>query len=153
MTKVRRRMLSREELAYMAGLFDGEGYIGLRQRPDNPRGKGRTTKRSFRLDMSVTSTSQLILDSFTQFGGAVHEQARALTLLRGWKNRWQWKATGDEAVTILRQLEPFLREKRVLAQLAIAYWADRKTDQGRVSDEEYALRTGYKMAMDCARAG
>lgn len=140
-------MISREELAYMAGLFDGEGYIGLRRRSDS-----RHTGRSFRLDVAVTSTSRLILDSFAQMGGSVSEQARRITLLRGWKNRWQWKASGEEAVNILSRLEPFLREKRTLAQLAIAYWAERTSDPRRVSDEEYALRIGYKMAMDYARA-
>lgn len=141
-------MTSREELAYVAGLFDGEGYIGLRRRSDS-----RHTGRSFRLDVAVTSTSRLIIDTFAQLGGSISRQARAITLLRGWKNRWQWRASGEEAVNILCQMEPFLREKGALAQLAITYWVERKSDPRRVSDEEYALRIGYKMAMDYARAG
>ena len=132
----------------MAGLFDGEGYIGLRLHT----GGVRPARRSFRLDVTVTNTSHLILDSFAQFGGCVSEQARKITLSRGWKDRWQWKASGNAAVNFLRQLEPFLREKRMLAQLALAYWADRKSDPRRVSDEEYALRIGYKLAMDYDRA-
>lgn len=137
-------MLNREELAYIAGLFDGEGYIGLRGRPDS---------RGFRLDIAVTSTSSQIIESFLDFGGRVDDQARRITLLRGWKNRQQWRMQGQEAVKFLRIMEPFLREKKDLALMAMEYWAQRTVSPHAVSDEEFALRSGYKLCMDYLRAG
>ena len=137
-------MLNREELAYIAGLFDGEGYIGLRHRSD---------QRGFRLDIAVTSTSSSIIESFSMLGGRVDNQARRITLMRGWKNRQQWRMQGQEAVDFLRVIEPFLREKRDLALMAMEYWEQRTVSYHVVSDEEFALRSGYKLCMDYLRAG
>ncbi len=137
-------MLNREELAYIAGLFDGEGYIGLRRRSD---------QRGFRLDIAVTSTSSRIIESFSMLGGRVDDQARRITLLRGWKNRQQWRMQGQEAVDVLRVLVPFLREKKQLALMAMEYWAQRTVSPHAVSAEEFALRSGYKLCMDYLRAG
>jgi len=143
-------MALRERVAYLAGLFDGEGCIQVRQ-----GGTGRTTERTFRLEISVTNTDMALLDFCATFGGSIQSNNAVSRIVRGWRRQWNWRVYGQEAINLLAIIEPFLRgSKRCQAQMAMEFWAQRDPNEsrGRVSDEEYALRLGYRLCLDHLRA-
>lgn len=87
-------------LEYLAGLVDGEGCIRL-----HPSNKGKYRKYYPRLQ--VTNTYRSILDMLVdQYGGAVHSSKNELK--PHWKEKHDWRLTGDKARELLNQLLPYL---------------------------------------------
>jgi hypothetical protein len=98
------------ELAYTAGMIDGEGHIGL-----------TTTKSSFLPTLVVTNTDERITDWLREhFGGAVYHHLRTNGIH---KPRHNWRLLGRHATELLALLQPYLVLKREQAQLAISYYA------------------------------
>jgi len=100
-------------LAYMAGIFDGEGCVGIKKY--KPTGKQRTTCYFLYLDMGMTYRE--IPELFKSvFGGSLREER----VLRK-RSMWRWNATGKtHLAAILGALIPYLRVKREQALLALS---------------------------------
>ena len=87
------------ELAYLAGLVDGEGSVGWFS-----KGKGY---KCFCIEIKMT-TQSLIMDLQKQFGGYI--QYRPSTN-PDWKDQWRWRVQGSSALILYEQIKPFLRVK------------------------------------------
>jgi intein/homing endonuclease len=93
------------ELAYLAGIIDGEGSISRLNR-DRPR----------RWTVSIASTSPELIEWLLQFGGHVHDLTNPLARKPG----WQWVArTWRDVHALLSAVEPYLIIKREIANRAI----------------------------------
>ena len=120
------------EIAYMAGLFDGEGciHIAKLKRPESQRGLhfgllatvGMTSERSVRLYHS-------------RFGGSVYHYKQENKR----KPNWQWVIRSRQAIHFLRTIRPHLILKAPEADLAIEF-QEAKHLGGRRTDEEWALQ-------------
>jgi hypothetical protein len=89
-----------EELAYLAGFFDGEGSLGHWR--NGPSG------RAFMLSMA--NTNREIVECFHQtFGGSVSEKHCNNGFNK--KPMWQWRVQGEIAWQAYYRLRPFLRQK------------------------------------------
>jgi len=87
-----------EEIAYSAGLFDGEGsaYYGLDRRSMNCYGA-----------ISIVQTKRAVLDWIAQkwdFGKVSDSRAATKT-----GHLFQWRAHGTEAVLFLETVRPYLQ--------------------------------------------
>lgn len=94
------------EIAWAAGLFEGEGCIY-----SSPRGRGRSRK------VCVVSTDRDVIDRFHQIVGIgrVGVGSNAVTN-PAWKPNYEWRVTQwDEMVHILRLFLPYFCERRRLA--------------------------------------
>jgi len=96
--------ISREDLIWMAGFFDGEGHIEV--------AKYRSSKYG-RLVASVTNMKKDGVTPFRIFGGSI--------FIANKRNVWRWQAYGGEAKTLLEALLPYLRLKRDAAKVAIRF--------------------------------
>lgn len=97
------------ELAWAAGLFEGEGCIRTdtikgRWRRDGSRGGPYFYPR---LDMSLTDE-----DVINRFCAAVGGRVRGPYLKEGRKPIWYWSAQNNEAIAIMQKLRSFLGERR-----------------------------------------
>ncbi len=100
------------KIAYMAGFFDGEGCIRIKQ--NSQRGN------SYSVIAHVTNTNLGILQQFQDlFGGQIRKQEKGVN-----KTVYNYYITSAEAIDFLRTLSPFLREK--LAQANLAFDFDRR---------------------------
>lgn len=101
------------ELAYVAGLIDGEGHIGLRV------GKSAHQTAVYReVLLAVGMTDEgIIRELHDQFGGYLHVEERA----DGHRTMYRWQLTSDRAVEVLRSIQPWLRVKSEQAAIVIAY--------------------------------
>jgi hypothetical protein len=98
------------DLAYTAGMVDGEGHIGL-----------APNKSSFVPILIVTNTDQRIIDwLFERFSGAIHHHDRNNALH---KARHNWRLQGKHATRLLELLLPYLVLKRKQAEIAISFYA------------------------------
>jgi intein/homing endonuclease len=63
------------ELAYIAGLFDGEGSIHIKRAPEKKKkhkGRGHRISNSMRISMEITMTDQSVLIWVHEILGVVH---------------------------------------------------------------------------------
>lgn len=104
-------MISQTDLAYLAGIVDGEGTISC---------SITTTKKNHKAlhkQLSIFNTNLMLISWITsRFGGKVFSRVRSSK----WKEEHQVKWSATEAVVILKALLPYLVIKREQAELFIA---------------------------------
>lgn len=123
-------MLSSEQLAYIAGIVDGEGCISLfhttnQHRPvrnRNSRSVGNShpgRSRQTILRVSVGMTDKTIPEwLYATFGGVLQYRQRAKS---SWKDRWDWNLSSQMAAAFLKQILPYLKIKHGQAELGIVF--------------------------------
>lgn len=110
-------------LAYIAGLFDGEGCLKM-QRKVGKRGRDQTT---WHLD--ITNTYEPVIDWLAQFGGAKQTYVYSN---RKYKTRHNWVVSRQRSVVqLLNALLPYLQIKRDVALEAIDDITSREIPDGQ----------------------
>lgn len=127
-----------EELAYMAGLFDGEGSIYI--------GKASSHRQQlYSVCLSITNTDKDVLQwAVEHFGGAVSlkpaERAH-------YKTRYLWRAQAiRNTAIVLEQILPFLKIKKQQALLALRFLKlqiGKNRKRPRYNLEELELLSAY----------
>ena len=109
-------------LAYVAGLMDGEGSIGF------TRSRSAMVPR-----VSITNTDiELLEDLKNAFGGHIQKLTRGK---ENWKTAYAWVLNNSKAVDFIEKIEPWLRVKKEQAWLLYA-WDAIRPGYGRVWDAE-----------------
>lgn len=127
------------DLAYMAGIMDGEGSISILGEHG----------RSLGLSVVLGSTCFSLLEWVeTTFGGTLDRRPDKQKVLSR-KPFWRWYIRGDNAVEFLEAIRPYMRIKHVHAWLACEGWAHRNATKGRkpLNEETRAIRAGFYLAM------
>ena len=129
------------DLAYIAGMLDGEGYIGINK-------KVMTSRKSPRYDTKVciTNTHKRALDWIqSKLGaGVIYETKQKNNPLA--KNRcFVWSCSNKEAIRVLKLLHPYLHIKKLKAETLISFgeFAGRSAFYKPVPDEVNEKRESY----------
>lgn len=105
------------EIAWLAGIFDGEGCITIsRQKP----GKDGRKNWSYRLYLKVTMGHELTINrifALTGIGTVTIQKSKHHN------QAWTWWAASREALNVLDQLRPYLVTKALEADLAFEWGA------------------------------
>lgn len=112
--------MSREtDLAWAAGLFDGEGSIGIYW-VKNPTSLGGGC---YQLTMTLGMTDEETVEEFHHIIGIGVTKAwpRSKQDPKKWKLMYRWSTGAKQAQRGLRLLLPFLRLKQVQARIAIEF--------------------------------
>jgi hypothetical protein len=129
--------MSELELAWAAGLFEGEGTISINK---------AHTKHLSTLRCMVGNTDKEIVDFFLQrWGGHWHE-----VMASGNKRTaWKWSVAATKAAKFIADIAPYLRTTRVRekaalglefqAQKSLRYWV-RRSNEYRDMQLSYYLR-------------
>lgn len=138
--------MDRDDLIYLAGLFDGEGYIGIAK---NSRAK---TGPSYMLQIALTMTDPYAPSLLHQtFGGSLYLTKRSIVNPKH-ADAWSWFCASVKAAEALRQLHPFIRIKKPQADLALEYqavvgrvrpqpgFASKQPEEVRALREHYYMR-------------
>lgn len=139
--------LSSTDLAYAAGIIDGEGYIGivLREAGKDKRPGRENSTASFRTVVNVGMADIQVVNWMKEtFGGKVYSYDY------GKKGVHHWKLTGNEAAEFCSLIAPYLKLKRNQAELLMAFRADTRINHTRrgghgvvVPLEEIELKRDY----------
>lgn len=100
-----------EELAWCAGMLDGEGCIQIKKQ----RVKGSRSPSHY-VTVTVTSLSKPAVESMVRILGGNFRFWRGAGVSR---TVWRWEMSGHPVKYVLASLFPFLRIKQVEALLAI----------------------------------
>jgi hypothetical protein len=108
--------LDRQEIvAYLAGVFDGEGSITISKAP--PRGRYKSP--IYRLMVQISNTNLEVLRiAQNQYGGCVGGP-----FLRGlrWRPYYRWKLDDENSMNFLRDIEPYTQIKHGHIQTALEF--------------------------------
>jgi hypothetical protein len=106
------KLISDTQIAYMAGIFDGEGWVGINT--CKPYGAHKTPRYS--LYIGVSNTYLPVLDMFVEcFSGRIKNTNSTN------KPCYCWRTTSHKAAYVLETFMPYLTVKKEQAKIAIEY--------------------------------
>ena len=107
-------MTKKEILAYIAGIVDGEGYIGIKK--DMIKGRGVSPVYYERL--SIAQNKKELVDLFIETFkcGKIYFHGHSKLSKKGY---WSWEISNKICVNVLKQIYPYLRIKKPEAKLVI----------------------------------
>tara|TARA_R110002012_G_scaffold116404_2_gene264122 strand:- start:587 stop:1018 length:432 start_codon:yes stop_codon:yes gene_type:complete len=121
--------LSSEDIAYIAGLFDGEGSIYFAKRIEKKKkhkGKGYRTSMSQRISMEVTMTDEFVIRWMHEVlnVGTVNRKPRKGLRKDGTKYlmQYKWRCTFRDAYYVCRLLWPYAHTKLPKIQQIIDHY-------------------------------
>ena len=126
-------------IAYIAGLFDGEGSITYKQymRKRKHQKKAYPTW-SIRMEIAMTDESVLRWIHEILQVGTVNPKRYKTKYTVGWKKQWRWRCQFRDAYFVARLLWPYAHVKMEGIQKIIDHYSDHKIVNGKVINlEEY----------------
>lgn len=140
------------DLAYLAGVFDGEGCISfsLRERA-SAKAQSPNLQTIVAVQMSDRSTVELF---HVRWPGVFGKVSRA-RFPAHWKTQWRWVLMADDIVPFLDEIRPYLRLKRPQAELALRYYAEAepRVRFRKVSEAESVRRRSVAEQMVALNSG
>ncbi len=117
------------DIAYIAGLFDGEGSIQykqyMRKRKHNPR---PYPTWSIRMEIAMTDKSVLMWLCEVVGTGTVNSRK----VRPGKKKQWRWRCSHRQAYYVARLIWPYVHVKLDGVQKIIEHYCDGKIMEGNV---------------------
>lgn len=124
------------DLAYFAGLFDGEGCLHIRKT------KTKVQKTTYALVCKISMCNFSILEQLQQtFGGSLHKE-REHQYSNKYNKLWTWTLSCVKARDFIIAILPFLRIKKSEAELAITFQA------GKARTHKSIPKTESKLAIE-----
>ena len=144
-------MKSSTDIAYIAGLFDGEGSIYYARRPEKKKkhtGKGYRTTVSQRISMEITMTDESVIRWVHEVlgCGTVNKKPRKGLRKDGTKYlmQYKWRCTFRDAYYVCVLLFPYAHTKLEKIQKIIEHYS---TQQYRVMNDKVVDLEEYKQTM------
>jgi len=133
-------MINESDIAYFAGLFDGEGSIDYKQRWERKKKKtGYKRYKTWRISMEVSMTDESVIRW-------IHEIFKVGTVRKigkpHYKPQWRWRCTFREAYQVCRLIWPYTQVKLHKVEQLIDHYSD-----DYVFDEKVVSLQRYKEAM------
>ncbi len=127
-------MTKKEKSIYMAGFFDGEGYIGLLKRVRKEK------YLEYFIQLSIGQNDGAIVDWIKEnFGGNCYLVKR--------DNSFYWTASNRNAYNILKEITPFLKYKKPQAELALKYFDEQLPRKQGLSEDEFKRRESIYLGL------
>ena len=122
------------QLAYLAGIFDGEGSVYIWTR----RNRGY---RDYGIRLYVVNTNRTLIDWLqATFGGLVYSRQSAK-----WKERHEWLIDRKNADSLMSAMLPYMIIKRPQMEVAIRFRETFQVRAARLTDEVVSLREACRL--------
>ena len=142
-------MIRETDIAYIAGLFDGEGSINITRRPERKKkhkGKGYRISNSMRISMEISMTDQSVLIWLHEVlgVGTLTDKPRKGLRKNGTKYlmQYRWRCTFRDAYYVCCLIWPFAHSKLPKIQQVINHYS--KQSPGKTAEivniDEYKMR-------------
>ena len=134
-----------EDVAYIAGLFDGEGSVQCKQKWEKKKkhkGEGYRDTYVWRISMEIGMTDYSVLVWLLEtlgVGTIVKRNMKGTTKSGGkYKQQWRWRCTYRDAYYVSLALWPYTHVKLDKIQQIIEHYSKKKLKMGNVVNlEEY----------------
>ena len=126
------------DLAYTAGIMDGEGSIGIAKH----KSKSCRTGYAFELYVQVTSSDEWLCQWLKLgYGGSLSGSTN-----NAGNPMWHWIIASHKAGEFLKLVYPFLKLKHPQAELAIKF-QDAKKHSGHKTDKQWAVEEAQRILL------
>ena len=139
------------ELAYIAGLFDGEGSIHYKRGPEKKKkhkGSGHRISNSMRISMEITMTDRSVLEwTHKVLGvGTLTKKPRKGKRVDGTRYlmQYRWRCTFRDAFYVCCLLFPYAHTKLPKIQKVIDHYTDKNN---RIMNNKVVNLQEYKEIM------
>lgn len=135
------------DLAYTAGLIDGEGHIKLRCSRKNSQSE------TFKWDttLEVEMTDKPVIDwLYETYGGKTYNYSRL-----GRNQTWRWIIAGKSAYEVAKLIQPYIKGKQNQIDLFIKAYEECSTTVRigkRIAEEVWERRHHYAQEIQTLRA-
>ena len=142
-------MINQTDIAYIAGLFDGEGSINITRRPERKKkhkGKGYRVSNSMRISMEISMTDQSVLIWLHEVlgVGTLTDKPRKGSRKDGTKYlmQYRWRCTFRDAYYVCCLIWPFAHTKLPKIQQVLNHYSKQSSEKSAdvVNIEEYKMR-------------
>jgi len=125
------------ELGYAAGIFDGEGSVGIMVVKN---GKGYVYHR---LQLTITNTNPEVIQwLFERWGGCIHNPRYFAK--QEWRAAHRWTLADGRAMKFLKEILPFLVIKKEQATLGIQFQETKRRGGFGAPKPDLALRESIR---------
>lgn len=125
------------DIAWAAGFFDGEGYVGIARRRNKWTRKRDNTVQQYDYYTLVAKVGQVVEEPLLKlqqlFGGTITKTPRNL-LKPKWHQIRTWELQGETAENFLVSIRPYLVVKAQQADIALEYRLT--VGKGKINVEE-----------------
>ena len=121
---------------YFAGLFDGEGCVGIRPMATSNCSRGMTYQMYVKVGMTHRAVIELL---HRTFGGSIGLKSEKRL---GRQDVWTWCVVGSKATSFLNSIKPYSIVKKSAIENALTFQARVDSYKAyRLSDAEFSERT------------
>lgn len=142
--------ISIEDAIYIAGLFDGEGCISLSKNHTIKEKDGYRTP-TFTLRAVIRMTNADIINwLYITVGGIIYNNCNSPARMKyspKCKPYHQWGAAGRNAIYFLKQIYPYLKVKKLQAEIAFKFGNTLKYRYGKLPNEIVLTREELRSEM------
>ena len=133
------------DLAYIAGLFDGEGCVSYKQY-DRKRSNNKKAYPtwSIRMEIAMTDKSILVWVHEVLGVGTVNPKRYKTKYTVGWKKQWRWRCQHRDAYLVSCALFPYAHVKLDKIQKIIDHYTARDL---KIFNNKVVSLDEYKEAM------
>ena len=124
------KMITNEDIAYIAGLFDGEGsiyYAKRKEKKKKHKGKGYRYSMSQRISMEITMTDEYVIRWVHEVlgVGTVNKKPRKGYRKDGTKYlmQYKWRCTFRDAYKVCRLIWPWSKTKLQKVETIIDHYS------------------------------
>ena len=117
-----RKEYATTQIAYLAGIIDGEGSIYIGNFSSNPV----TGNPYYQTNVQVTNTDKPLIDWLSQtFGGLISKRTPRQMAHNSTKQAWVWTASGDRVTHLCEIILPFVickkRQCEIMLKMRATY--------------------------------
>ena len=129
------------ELAYTAGIIDGEGCIMI-----HTQSRPNTSRVGYQAKVFVGNTSEELTRWLARtYGGKAYFEANKNPKR---KDIWRWVITGNKVLTFLELIYPYLKLKKAQAELVINFQKVRRGKGHPFTEDELDLAKMQRTVMN-----
>ena len=134
-------MIGIDNIAYIAGLFDGEGSLHIKRSPEKKKkhkGKGYRMSNSMRISMEIAMTDESVIrwvQEVLNVGTVIKRNVKGFTKSgRRFKTQWRWRCTFRDTLFVCKLIWPYVQVKLHKVEQVIDHYDANKPDRKNVVD-------------------
>ena len=145
-------MIGTDNIAYIAGLFDGEGSLHIKRSPEKKKkhkGKpGYRMSNSMRISMEIAMTDESVIrwvHEVLNVGTVIKRNIKGFTKSGGrFKTQWRWRCTFRDTLFVCKLIWPYVQVKLHKVEQVIDHYDANKPDRKNVVDLDTYRRTNER---------
>ena len=135
------KQISTHDLAYLAGLFDGEGCVQYKQRLDSKRKNRPKRYKVWRISLEMSMTDKGVMEwvfNTVKCGNLkLNIKNKSPSSKPHYKDQWRWRCSHRDAYQVAKLIWPFAQVKLHQLEQIIDHYEPEYKDPNVVSLESY----------------